>query len=146
MRRGEHVAELARQDRVLVGPEHELRPVGGGEVGERALAVRASGWSVAGRDHRREGAGAGLRLRLRERRLVGGEDVVGHLARDGALDEESDRQVLGVRRQVANCCQLSLILKLPVKKPVSIASCSRRDRLSVATRVRPVRPSRVRRN
>ena len=72
-----------------------------GQRVEHALARLGARHVGRGRQHQRERPRAGLRLRRRERRLVGGEDVVGHVARARALDEEPDRQVLGAADEVA---------------------------------------------
>ena len=100
-RRGEALADRERQDRVGVGPQHQRRAAVLAQRLEHPLPGGGAGRVGRLRDQQREGARAGLRGGVRERRVVGGDHLVAGVVLAGAAHEHADRQVLGARDEVA---------------------------------------------
>ena len=140
-RRGEALADVRRQDRIGVGPQHQRRSTVPGQRLLHTLPAAAPGASGESRDHQRERARAGLRGGVRVRSVVGGD----HLARrDPSLHAPFTRKPTGrssVRSTKSrNASTRRSSVWRPVNSPVSrITSRSIRAACSTARR-RPIGP------
>ena len=102
----ERLARPHGQHRVRVAPQDQRRPGVLAQRGERAPARLRAGVVGRQRQDRRERAGARLGRLARERRVVGGGDLVARVGRAGAPHEQAHRQLVDALDELAEAVPL----------------------------------------